>query len=514
MRESKHLVRLDYSKLRTITSIYLSIPVLIFLIGYIKWYYAAIGVGAIVYSLYDISRKKEMVLEEKQIELPIWNIIVAFFLVLIWTHLGGMNGYWYQSTDYSVRNAILRDLITHSWPVTYQGGNTALVYYIGHWFPAAAIGKIIAKLFGSIQTAWIAARVSLWIWSSIGLTILVLLLFLFLKADTLKKKIITILVLFFFSGMDIIGSLLENKLSTNLSPDVLHLEWWSPKNWQFSSITTCVFWVFNQAIVPWIITMLVLIDTNPRYYMLYIASSLICAPMPTVGLSFLILGKELVAFVKTIRTHSIKQRIQDIFSPTNLLTLVLCIPLLIAFFLASNSAGSIEAKTAIEKDNSIISTLINFGFFYLLEAGVLLCLLWSRNKKDAVFYSAGLSLLIIPFIHVGHGTDFCMRGSIPAIFVLMVYTLEFLVSSKNTAIEGEKRFKQKYLTVTLIIALVIGSVTPVVEIFRGIYHVVDKRNIELTNDSLYSFENESDSYNFTTANYKEYLFFSTFAKDH
>ena len=64
----------------------------------------------------------------------------------------------------------------------------------------------------------------------------------------------------------------------------------------------------------------------------------------------------------------------------------------------------------------------------------------------------------------------------------------------------------------LCIILMIGAVTPGVEIFRGIYHVIEKKDICLTCDTLYSFENEAESYNFTITDYKDHLFFSTFAR--
>ncbi len=509
------MVCLKYPKLRTISSIYLSIPVVIFLIGYIKWYYTAIGVCAIGYALYDICRKtKEVALAEKQIELPFWKLLIVFLLMLIWTHLGGMNGYWYQSSDYSARNAVLRDLVTHSWPVTYQDGSSALVYYIGHWLPAAVIGKISNGLFHSMQLTWLSARMALWIWSSIGLTIVALLLFLFVQADNRKKRILSILLLIFFSGMDIIGALLEHKLEANLSPNVLHLEWWTPKYWQYSSITTCLYWVFNQAIIPWLIVMLILIDSNPRYYILYIASCLICAPMPAVGICILMAGKEIAAIVTAFRERNIKARIKHILSLPNVLVLITCIPVLAAYILSSSAAADIEAKTTVAQTGSITHSLIQFGLFYALEAGIILLILWSNNKKNILFYVIGLSLLIIPRVHVGTGTDFCMRGSIPAVFALMVFSLQYLISSK-TELSGKNNGKNSHriLTAALVIVLLIGAVTPAVEIYRGIYHVATKGNVKLTDDKLYSFENASDSYNFTTPNYKKQIFFSIFAKE-
>lgn len=509
---NRSMKSIGFHQLRSFSACYIALPVVIFLGGFLKWYFALPGICAVGYSLYQIIRyRKPQIIQERTINLSSWGIVGVFVVMLIWTHLGGMNGYWYQSSDYSARNAIFRDLITHSWPVTYQNGSSALVYYIGHWLPAAVIGKTVHCLFQSAQITWMCAQVALWIWSSFGLTILTLLLFLYVQADNRKKRLITIIVFVFFSGMDIIGTLLEQRLRTNFSAGVLHLEWWSPKYWQYSSLTTCLYWVFNQAIVPWIVVMLVLIDSDSRNYILYISSCLICAPMPAVGLCLLMMGKECSAIVTAIRIHDIKCRVRGIISSSNILILITCIPIIASYILCSSAAGDIEAKTVIARANSLAYSIYEFGLFYALEAGILLIVLWPNNKKNIVFYLAGLSLLVFPFVHVGTGNDFCMRGSIPAVYLLMVFSIQRLIMPTRKKEKGRGPFFTRTLTVCLVIILFIGAMTPVMEIYRGLYNVFSAGKIQLTDDKLFSFENETDSYNFTSKNYKDHLFFHLFS---
>ena len=513
MKNKPENLCLRYSFLRIIAACYIACPIVIFFIGFLKWYYALVGICAVGYSLYQIANKKQAVLqEERSIEISFRTVLGVFILMLIWTYLGGMNGYWYQSSDYSVRNAILRDLVTHSWPVTYNNGSTALTYYIGHWLPAAIIGKLANTVFHSIKLAWLSARMALWVWSSLGLTILSLLLFLYVKADNRRKRITVVVIMILFSGMDIIGTILEHKLTKNLSAEVLHLEWWSPKNWQYSSITTCLYWVFNQAIVPWIVTMLVLADSNSRQYMFYISSCLLCAPMPTVGLCFLIVGKEIPALIVGIKSRNIMTRLKSIFSTSNIFVLLTCIPIIISYYLCSSTTADIEAKTTVTGADPVVYSLFQLGLFYMLEVGILLLILWPSNKKSILFYVAALSLIVMPLIHVGKGSDFCMRGSIPALFLLMVFSSDYLVKIKKSKNESKKTRRQNCLTIALVTVLVIGAVTPVVEIYRGIYHVISEGTVRLADDALYSFENEADSYNFTTADYQNKLFFSTLTR--
>ena len=59
--------------------------------------------------------------------------------------------------------------------------------------------------------------------------------------------------------MDIVGLLLTGNpsvIETRLC-EKIHIEWWA-RFYQFSSFTTQLFWVFNQAVPAWIATLLVL----------------------------------------------------------------------------------------------------------------------------------------------------------------------------------------------------------------------------------------------------------------
>ena len=86
--------------------------------------------------------------------LPLKTILLVFAFSLLWTYLGGMNGYYYQSTDWDCRNAIYFDLIQYKWPVTYDQNGAALVYYIGHWLPPAALAKLTVILDFHRNPSW------------------------------------------------------------------------------------------------------------------------------------------------------------------------------------------------------------------------------------------------------------------------------------------------------------------------------------------------------------------------
>ena len=198
----------------------------------------------------------------------------------MWVALSGIGGFAFQNIDFHTRNAVFRDLINFPWPVKYYTNPTDpsipynLVYYTGFWLPAALVGKI---------AGWLAANIALYIWTVLGIILTILLLGTKIKLTPLYL----ILILIFFSGMDALGSLIRIIAvpGTNnfLWPPIFHLEWWMP-SFQYSSFTTQLFWVFNQAIPTWL-CMALLIATGDRKIIL-VVWSLCCffAPLPALGM--------------------------------------------------------------------------------------------------------------------------------------------------------------------------------------------------------------------------------------
>ena len=103
------------------------------------------------------------------------------------------------------------------------------------------------------------------LWTALGVWI-----FYSLVCSYLKKFKAWPLVLFFaFSGLDIISWFLRG----NGLADSMHIEWSIP-NFQYSSFLTQLFWVFNQAIPAWIITILILLQKNNRNIVFLISKTL------------------------------------------------------------------------------------------------------------------------------------------------------------------------------------------------------------------------------------------------
>jgi hypothetical protein len=180
------------------------------------------------------------------------NLIkTALFVIFVWVYFSGIGRFVFQNSDHSSRNGLFQTLVTEEWPVIYFSPEhykepVALVYYFGFWLPAAIIGKIFGLTAGYFAQFF---------WASLGIF-----LFYYLIIAKYIKKIVfwPLLVLFFFSGLDILGMYLLGKKFSDIS-STAHIEWWaSYPVFQFSSMTTQLFWVFNQAVPAWLATLVLL----------------------------------------------------------------------------------------------------------------------------------------------------------------------------------------------------------------------------------------------------------------
>ena len=517
-RAWKRSFSLTYGEIRIAAVTYALLPVALFLMFFLRWYFALIGLTAIGVGYYSLlKQRKTNSLRPAAIELRVSSMVGIFAIMLLWCQLGGMNGYMFQTTDWDCRNAVFRDLITHRWPVVYNDSNSALVYYVGHWLPPAMVAKVFNKLFHSIELAWFVGRVALWFWTALGLSVLVLLLFAYIKAESTKKRIIAIVVLIFFSGLDIVGALYYGKCERLLSPDLLHLERWAKHGYQYSSITTCLYWVFNQSVIPWMMTLCFLMDSDERNYVTYSAACLICGPLPLIGLAILMVFRAVCRLIRCIREQRVKDWCKAIFSVGNILVVILCVPMM-AVYLLSNSAlaATGESQRVVEQASFFSTGYWNRSLlaFYAVEVGVYLVLLWNAHKKEPLFYAVAVSLLCIPYFHIGTSMDFCMRASLPGIFIILTYVADYLAQYFSTPRQERKHVPavQRLCAMALVGAFLCGAITPAVEIYRGLYNVVSKGDFEQPYDPIGSFDNGKININFQTTDADQRFFYKYLAR--
>jgi hypothetical protein len=454
-----------------LTYAYLVLPVILFALGWLTLPLAIILTLMLVYSslkaIKDFARPSVNDFSPvKFLSLKILLALAIALAIIYWVYLSGIGGFTYQNEDFDLRNAMLRDLTDFNWPVEYvypaqpdiyemAGHQGALVYYFIYWLPAALFGK----MFG-----WAGANFFLFVWTILG----VMLCFYWFSRNFKRISALLLLLLIFWSGLDAAGWV---KQGSPLTPGT-HLEWWAGM-FQYSSNTTGLFWVFNQAVVPWIIVMLLVNQLPKKQAVFTYALCLPYGPFSFIGLApfmayYVLSGpnsEKIFPRKPIIDFKALWHNLTSAFSVSNLLVAPLIMGIFGLFFRNPGSLFSIEFlwKPLLNFKETFqhIDFVYTYLLFCLLEFGIYAFLIKGNFKKDPVFWIIVFSLLIIPSFRMGINNDFVMRASIPALTFLMVYVAKFL------AAPNQRGLKYQILKFSLIGFLLIGAITPFNEIYRS-----------------------------------------------
>ena len=389
------------------------------------------------------------------------SLCAVIACALLWTFLSGMGGMFYQNEDHYGRNAIFHDMLENPWPVYFEGTDFALTYYIAYWILPALAAKGAALLFGN-GVLWGAGNAALFIQTVVFLVVIFLLLLSIVRAKNLPAVLTALFVFVMFSGMDALPAALKNDWFNQI-------EWWA-ETYQFSCNTTCLFWVYNQALPAWIAVLLLL--SRPMdlgWYALLGLAAFPFSPMPFIGLFFLMGCLFIWRLAQGVRSERFAQHAKALFlscfSPENLFACAAIIPCFCLYFM-SNQASSQGGFTMqlFFYAWGVGKALCRLVLFWLIEFGALALVMAPRFKKDPLFGFAVVSLLLAPMFRLGFKADFSMRGSIPGLTVLCVYAIRFLIE----AFSCRSRRTEACLLAAL---LALGALTPLMEFERGAYKV-------------------------------------------
>lgn len=419
--------------------LYLALPTLIFMVGWLRWYWALIfgltATYACVKGFSDSIQEKCFLIEKADVKI----YFKALLLIILWVYLSGIGGWCYQNRDHEVRNAIFRALVQYDWPVISYDGSRGLIYYIGFWLPAACVGKI----FG--LEAGYAAQV---VWAVLGIFIVYYLICVYRK----KVDLWPIIFLVFFSGLDYVGTWILGEEGIDLTL-AAHLEWWA-YDMQFTSTTAQLFWVFNQAIPAWVSTMLILTQKSSKTMLFILSLTMLTSTIPFVGLI------PIVLYLYVKRVKSDRSLWKEIFTFQNITGVVLiggCVFLYLIGNVSSGMLGRDNAELVVQEPAALC---LRYLLFFFLEFGIYLYFICKYRKRDSLIYLITIILVICPFIMVGDNHDFCMRASVPALIILMLMCIETL---EKIWLDGKKFLMVAYCTV-----LLLGAITPFNEIHRSV----------------------------------------------
>ena len=455
--------------MKRLSYIYLTLPFILFLFGWVRLTIAIPLALIFLFALYklltfrqaqgEITNPQSPISQSTNLPLPTshWSPSTVHWLLLTvsWLLLSGIGGYAFQNWDHNWRNVVFRDLMNFDWPVYYaqpeSGPVKMLVYYVGFWLPSAAVGKLLN---------WQAANFALFAWTFLGILLVTHHLASALKTSAFKAT----LLLIFFSGLDAIGTLFFPQEYPTLFPPITHLETWAG-TLQYSSFTTQLFWVFNQAVPAWLcIALFVTLsdsegslpqskeilrsaqnDMRGEIILLW-TLCFFFAPLAAMGLLPYIL-------IKLIKQTDFKSPFKNLrweifLAPT-------IIFLLSTFYFLANTAAQSRGFQSLPLDK--------FFAFFLLEGGLLWLVLAPSKFRDPRWIVTGILLAIIPFIQLGSDRDFVMRASIAPLFYLMLMTGQTIFDKSSS----------RFSLIAVYCLLALGSLTSLYEINRSLYRTFD-----------------------------------------
>lgn len=409
---------------------YLFLPVLIFFFGWLNWY---ISIPLCLLMLFCVYKTISEI-GGSVISVSYKKFILILSILLLWCILSGVGRYVWQNEDHYWRNAIFNDLVSYDWPVIND--NYSLCYYFGYWLPAALVGKI----FDSVEIG----NVILLVWTWLGVS-----LFYFLICDYLKSvKVGILFILIFFSGIDIFGYS-ELYLKTHDFSELLstlttfpHLEW-SHIPFQASSISTLLFWVFNQSVPFFVGMMLLLLNEKWKYVPFLYSLLLIFSPFPFVGFAPVILYWA----IREWQREGLKIFMKKNLSVENL-TAILILFCVGTFYLSNIAVGESGFRNPTSK----------YLFYLLTQYVVYLLFVFKTNRKDPLLWIMFCTCLVFSLVNLGESTDFCMRTNIPLTVYLMLLVMKYLYDC-----DVDKKVKR-----LLIVVALIGAITPFFELARTV----------------------------------------------
>ena len=432
----------------TAAYIYIFLPFVIFVLGWVRLVYAlplALCTGYGVYRmLRSLPKRERFSWDGRDKERFAWIAVI----ILVWIAMSGIGGYVFQNQDHMWRNAMFETLVREKWPVVkvlLKDGvreTRGFSYYLGFWMAPALAGKLFGLEAGYFCQA---------VWAYIGVMLF------YYGICILRKKIEVwpLLVFIIFSGADILGYYLMG-WDIAAVPATEHLEWWT--SFQFTSMTAQLFWVFNQAIPAWLITAVLLLQKDNRHVFFILSAALISCTLPAVGMLPLCIYRILDKGYGAERSGRqwFRRLVREVVTVEN----VLCGGLVVivsALFLKRPMSGSSEGR--------IFTDLSNGGWFVILvflavEIGGICAAVYREQKKNPFFYLMIAWLCLCPLLEVYGEGNFCMRASIPALIVLYLYM--------TGALEHAYRRKDwKHLAAVLLV-LAVGAVTPLHEVVRTV----------------------------------------------
>ena len=446
---SKNLLK-STGRLEFLTLAYLTVPVVIFLFGWLHLWIAIVAslglLAAVMGSLRSLGPADTIASTRDRI---IFSVTVLLF-GLLWVGISGIGGVGYQNADYGKHNALLNDLSTMSWPLIYNTADlghlglppvSALVYSVAYFLPGG---------MGGALGGWETANITSFVWGWLGM---VLSICWFTRLAAIPPWIAGV-VFPFLGGLDVLAYYCTKGAFPRLTD---HIEWWLPL-FQYSANSTLLMWVPQHAFAGWIGTGILVYLQRRRTLSPVTALTVITAV--SYWSAFAALGLVVLLAPFALTTPLSNWRRLELIGPLALLVIL-------AMFLTTNhNAMTRGFLWFFDRPHATAKWL----FFCVMEFALALGLTWrlcgpddKEDKKWLIW--CGLLLTLLPLFKLGHWNDLVTRVSIPALVTLWALVWYHLYRSK-----------QKFTSFTwlaLVVVMSIGALSASTEIVRGVksFHI-------------------------------------------
>jgi len=392
--------------------------------------------------------------------------------------------------DYVRNGAVVQDLARYPWPVIYTDAQTPsmLTYYLGSYLFPGLVGKIFSSpLIGELAMGLVG-----WI----GMLLIFLNILFLVKAQTTKAQIWALVIYLGFYGMLIPLQLLTFWYNKDVILGYPH--WFTYPTLQYRSTMVCLKWMWPQYIIP-VLGMVGLYthSKDRKIYAMWILPALICGVWAFVTLVSYAVCAYVVACFKEKKFHF------DIFSWQNFMCAAIGL-IMLSYLLgcwSTDATGDMKFHLVTDWKFYALSywpfCLFMFGFYFML--------IWKETQKDDFFYITLFLLCAIPFMHGGVYNDWVMGNSMPALFMLTIYVIRFLINK-----EVREKVHRKW--VTLIVCLAINVPYPLFELYNFKYTGMPERSMK--HFSCIDCEDIPLGWRtyFTNYNYEESIFYKYIAR--
>lgn len=184
--------------------------------------------------------------------------------------------------------------------------------------------------------------------------------------------------------------------------------------YEFNNAFTQLEFVYIQILPTWLIISIILFCSQ-KFYFYFITLLFIIAPFPGIGLGILLFIKMLLEIIQK------KVKISEYITLENILIIVPLFLTFVFYYLSNKNNGRIFIHW---------SSKIYF-LFILIKVGFYFILLFNKYKKNILYWSMLVIMLLVPIFPLSNSIDFCARASIPCSFILAILTSQYVVDNKG-----------------------------------------------------------------------------------